>query len=118
MEKYNDLKYFDNDCIFCKIINGEIPSKKILENEYVIAFHDISPKASTHILVVTKPHIKDITEADGFLIEKCFLAIQEIAREFDLKNKGFRVVSNCGASVGQSVWHLHFHILSGKIKSF
>ena len=105
------------DCLFCKIIKGDIPSTKVYEDEFVYAFKDINPEAPVHILVVPKKHIKsinEIEEIDENLIGKIFLAIKKIAKEQGIAEKGYRVVSNCGKDAGQTVMHLHFHILGGK----
>lgn len=105
-----------NDCLFCKIINGEIPSSKVYEDEYVYAFNDINPMAPVHILVIPKVHIKnalDITAENSDIVAHIFEAISKISKEQKLE-KGFRVVSNCNEYAGQSVFHLHFHILGGK----
>ena len=103
-------------CLFCKIIAGEIPSTKVYEDETVYAFRDINPQAPTHVLVVPKAHIDDcngITAENSAVIAHIFEVIPQIARAEGLKN-GYRVVSNCGADAGQTVQHLHFHILGGK----
>ena len=103
-----------SDCIFCKIINGEIPSKKVYEDEYVFAFEDINPMAPVHILVIPKEHITsaaEITAENSFLIAKVFEAISIIAKQENLE-KGFRVVNNCGEDGGQTVGHIHFHLLA------
>ena len=103
------------DCIFCKIIKGEIPSSKVYENEYVYAFRDINPQAPVHILVVPKEHISsvdEITAENSAIVAKIFEAIPEIAKSENLSG-GYRVISNCGADACQSVKHLHFHILGG-----
>ena len=105
-----------SDCLFCKIIAGEIPSTKVYEDEKVLAFRDIAPQAPTHILVVPKEHIEDcngITAENSAIIAHIFEVIPQIAKAEGLKN-GYRVVSNCGADAGQTVQHLHFHILGGK----
>ncbi|MBQ6624946.1 MAG: histidine triad nucleotide-binding protein [Clostridia bacterium] len=105
-----------NDCLFCKIIKGEIPSSKVYEDEYVFAFNDIDPQAPTHILVIPKEHITsaaEIDESNSKVVSKIFEAIAKIAKENNFEN-GFRVVSNIGESAGQTVKHLHFHILSGR----
>lgn len=102
------------DCLFCKIIAGEIPSTKIYENEWVYAFADIDPKAPFHAIIVPKKHIvsaADITAENSGLIAKIFEAVAEIAREQNLE-KGFRVVNNCGEDGGQTVSHIHFHLLA------
>ncbi len=103
------------DCIFCKIVKGDIPSSKVYENEHVYAFRDINPQAPVHILVVPKEHISsvdEITAENSTLIAKIFEAIPEIAKSQNLSG-GYRVISNCGADACQSVKHLHFHILGG-----
>lgn len=104
-----------NDCIFCKIIKGEIPSSKAYENDMLIAFNDISPKAPTHILIVPKEHIASSAELYGRedISGAVFNAVAYLAKELNLKN-GFRVVTNCGHDGRQSVNHLHFHLLAGK----
>lgn len=105
-----------SDCLFCKIIAGDIPSTKVYEDETIYAFRDINPQAPTHILVVPKSHIADcseVTPENSGLVAHIFEVIPEIARAEGLKN-GYRVVSNCGANAGQTVQHLHFHILGGK----
>lgn len=105
----------DQNCIFCKIICGDIPSTKVYEDEYVLAFRDINPQAPVHIVVVPKEHIccaKAINEDNSYLVAKCFEAIAKTARAEGLDN-GFRVVNNCGEDGGQTVMHLHFHILGG-----
>lgn len=105
-----------NDCLFCKIIAGEIPSTKVYEDEYVYAFRDINPQAPVHILVLPKEHIScadEINADNSALVAKCFEAIAVIAAAEGLKN-GYRVVNNCGDDGGQTVKHLHFHVLGGK----
>ncbi len=104
------------DCIFCKIIAGEIPSTKVYEDELVFAFRDINPQAPTHILVIPKAHIAgvcDITPENSAVVAHIFEVIPGIAKAEGLEN-GYRVVSNCGKDAGQTVFHLHFHILGGK----
>ncbi len=105
-----------NDCIFCKIAAGEIPSQKVYEDETVFAFRDINPMAAVHILVIPKEHIAnvlDINESNSAVISHIFEVISKIAKDEKLE-KGFRVVSNCNEYAGQSVFHLHFHILGGE----
>ena len=105
-----------SNCLFCKIIAGSIPSNKVYEDELVYAFRDIAPQAPTHILVVPKAHIADcngITAENSAVVAHIFEVIPQIARAEGLE-KGYRVVSNCGANAGQTVQHLHFHILGGK----
>ena len=104
------------DCIFCKIVAGDIPSTKVYEDELVFAFRDINPQAPTHILVIPKAHIPSvdaITGENSNLVSHIFEVIPKIAAMEDLKD-GYRVVSNCGPHAGQTVLHLHFHILGGK----
>lgn len=105
-----------SDCIFCKIIAGEIPSTKVYEDEKVFAFRDINPQAPVHILVIPKEHIVSaaaVNADNSQLVARCFEAISKIAVQEKLDG-GFRVISNCGADAGQTVNHLHFHILAGK----
>ncbi len=105
-----------SDCLFCKIIAGEITSKKVYEDENIFAFRDINPQAPVHILVVPKTHVKcaeDINADNAYLVAKCFEAIAKIAKQEGLKD-GFRVINNCGEAAGQTVPHIHFHILAGK----
>ena len=104
------------DCLFCKIIAGVIPSTKVYEDELVLAFRDIAPQAPSHILVVPKTHIPSvdgITADNSAVVAHIFEVIPRIAQAEGLKD-GYRVVSNCGADAGQTVHHLHFHILGGK----
>ena len=104
------------NCIFCKIIAGAIPSTKVYEDETILAFRDIAPQAPTHILVVPKEHIEDcngINAENSAVIAHIFEVIPEIAKAEGLVN-GYRVASNTGADSGQTVPHLHFHILGGK----
>ena len=105
-----------SDCLFCKIIAGEIPSAKVYEDENVFAFRDIAPQAPTHILVVPREHIEsvaDLNADNSALAARCLEAAAAIARQEGLRG-GFRVVSNCGDDAGQTVKHLHFHILGGE----
>ena len=104
------------DCIFCRIVNGEIPSSKVYEDDTVLAFNDINPCAPVHILVIPKKHVESavaLTSDDDQLIAHIFEVIRIIAKEQDLDN-GFRLVSNIGEDGGQTVKHLHFHILGKK----
>ena len=105
-----------NDCLFCRIIAGEIPSTKVYEDETVFAFRDINPQAPTHIRVIPKAHISGcdgVTAENSSVVAHIFEVIPQIAKAEGLTN-GYRVVSNCGADAGQTVPHLHFHILGGK----
>ena len=104
------------NCLFCKIIAGAIPSSKVYEDDLVLAFRDIAPQAPTHILVIPKDHISGcngVTAENSAVVAHIFEVIPQIAREEGLEN-GYRVVSNCGDDAGQTVHHLHFHILGGR----
>lgn len=104
------------DCIFCKIIAGEIPSKKAYEDECMLAFHDINPQAPVHILVIPKTHIPSVDGIDAnncAVVAKIFETIPKIAKDAGLTN-GYRVITNCGDDACQTVKHLHFHIMGGK----
>src|SRR5574344_2355986 len=104
----------DEDCVFCKIVKGEIPSTKVYEYEDIISFNDINPIAPIHILLVPKKHILSIMELeDEKLLSHILKVIKQIAKEKGLDEKGFRVVTNIGEDGGQAVKHLHFHILGG-----
>ena len=105
-----------SDCLFCKIIAGSIPSTKVYEDDTVLAFRDIAPQAPTHVLVVPKCHLQDtndVTAENSAVIAHIFEVIPQIALAEGLTG-GYRVVTNCGADSGQTVPHLHFHILGGK----
>ena len=105
-----------SDCLFCKIIDRQIPSTAVYEDELIYAFRDINPQAPCHVLVVPKAHIADcddVTAENSAVIAHIFAVIPQIARQEGLA-KGDRVVSNCGDDAGQTVQHLHFHILGGK----
>ena len=107
----------DPNCIFCKIIDKKIPSKIVYEDELVIAFEDVNPQAPVHMLVVPKRHIReihDMTESDKDLIGHLFFAATKIAADKKLDAKGYRMVINNGAGAGQTVFHIHLHILSGR----
>lgn len=104
------------DCIFCKIVKGEIPSKRVFEDEFSLAFHDIEPKAPTHILVIPKKHVASLAEAgpaDEALLGRLLLTAAEIAREQQL-GRGYRVVISTGPEGGQTVDHLHLHVIGGR----
>ena len=104
-----------SDCLFCKIIAGSIPSAKVYEDETVFAFRDIAPQAPTHILVIPKQHlscVNDVTTENSAVVAHIFEVIPQIAKAEGLEG-GYRVVSNCGDDAGQTVHHLHFHILGG-----
>ena len=105
------------DCIFCKIVRGEIPSNKVYEDETVLAFHDISPQAGRHVLVVPKRHFDDLDAAERGMDDAAFAHLfrvaARVARELGLHQSGYRLASNCGAHACQTVPHLHLHILGG-----
>ncbi|MCE5187835.1 MAG: histidine triad nucleotide-binding protein [Eubacteriales bacterium] len=110
-----------SDCIFCKIVSGDIPSKKIYEDEQVIAFHDINPQAPVHILVVPKKHVSGVNElaaGDEALVGHVYGVIARLVRELGVAESGYRVVVNSGADGQQSVPHLHFHVLGGRLLSW
>ena len=105
-----------NDCLFCAIVAGEIPGTKVYEDSLCYAFRDINPQAPTHILVVPKEHIASVAEINddiALLAGRCLAACAKIAVQEGLTEGGYRIVSNCGDNAGQSVHHLHFHILGG-----
>ncbi len=105
------------DCVFCKIIKGEIPSEKVYEDEEILAFKDINPAAPIHILVIPKKHINsllDLKDEDFILIEKIQKVINNLAKQLKIEDEGFRVIVNCGKDAGQEVMHLHYHLLAGK----
>ena len=104
-----------DDCLFCKIIAGDIPSNKVYEDDYVFAFRDINPQAPVHILVTPKKHIccaRAVNADNSLHVAKCFEAIAKIAKDEGLDN-GYRVINNCGEDGGQTVMHLHFHLIGG-----
>lgn len=104
------------DCIFCKIINKDIPSKIVYEDEEILAFEDIAPQAPVHIVVIPKKHIEKITDIkkeDEAVIGKIYTVINKIAKEKEIAENGFRVIINCGENGGQEVKHIHFHLLGG-----
>ena len=104
------------DCLFCKIINGEIPSNKVYEDDQVFAFRDIAPQAPTHILIIPKQHIKsaaEIDESNSAVVAHIFEVAAKIAKQEGL-DEGLRIVNNCGDIAGQTVKHLHFHLMGGR----
>lgn len=106
----------EENCIFCKIIRGEIPSQKVYEDEWVYAFRDINPAAPTHILIVPKEHIASanaLEEKHEALVGHILVCARKIAEEQGFAEYGYRIVNNCGENAGQTVFHLHFHVLSG-----
>lgn len=104
------------DCLFCKIIKGEIPSSKVYEDDEILAFNDINPAAPIHILVIPKKHITSLAymkKEDEAIVGRIYGVINKIAEEQGFKENGYRVIVNCGKDAGQEVMHLHFHILAG-----
>ena len=105
------------DCLFCKIIAGEIPLKKVYEDDMILAFHDISPMAKVHVLVIPKKHIESangVTPDNSEYVRHIFEKLPEIAKTLGVAEDGYRVITNCGENAAQSVKHLHFHILGGE----
>ena len=106
----------EENCIFCKIIKGEIPSHKVYEDEEILAFNDINPAAPIHVLVIPKKHITSLAEmkdGDEKIVGKIYKIINVFAEQLGVKEKGYRVIVNCGKDGGQEVGHLHFHLLAG-----
>jgi histidine triad (HIT) family protein len=105
------------NCIFCRIVNKEIPAKIVYEDDKVLAFHDINPQAPYHILVIPKKHIStllELTEEDKDLIGHIYLVMNKLAQELGVAERGYRVVVNCNEEAGQTVFHVHFHFLAGR----
>ena len=105
------------DCTFCKIIKGEIPSEKVYEDEDILAFKDINPAAPIHILVIPKKHIAtlmEVSKEDSNIMSKILETIQKIAKQLGIEENGFRLIANCGPDSGQEVMHIHFHLLAGR----
>lgn len=106
-----------HDCIFCKIVAGQIPSNKVYEDEQVLAFHDIQPQAPVHVLVIPKRHfasVNDLSAGEGSMLSHAFAAIQQVARTAGIAESGYRVITNTGKDSGQVVHHLHFHVMGGR----
>lgn len=104
------------DCLFCRIIRGEIPSKKVHEDDHTFAFEDLNPQGPTHVLIIPKKHIVGLKEAspeEAEIVGRCHLAAAKIARERNIEN-GYRTVLNVGPGAGQSVFHLHVHLIGGR----
>jgi len=107
----------DPDCLFCKILDGDIPADIIYESDSAIAFRDVNPKAPVHVLIIPREHIatiNDLSAGDAAMVGSLFMAAKEIAAEEGLADDGYRVVMNCNAAAGQSVFHLHLHMLGGR----
>ena len=106
-----------DNCIFCKIINKEIPSTIVYEDDKVIAFNDVNPATPIHILVVPKKHrekVTDLKDEDYSIVSHIYEVINKIAKDQEFAEKGFRVITNCGEDSGQEVMHIHYHVLAGK----
>ena len=106
-----------NECLFCKMVSGVIPCDKVYENEYVLAFRDIDPKAPTHILIIPKKHIttlNEINENDQDLLGELLLTAKKIAKDEGIDTSGYRTVINCNSDGGQTVFHIHMHLLGGR----
>jgi histidine triad (HIT) family protein len=104
-------------CIFCRIAAGTAPANVVLADDDVVAFHDLTPRAPTHVLVIPRRHIASLAHAtaeEGDIIGKLMLAAAEVARRTGIADGGYRVVTNCGAEAGQSVFHIHLHVLGGR----
>ena len=107
----------ETDCLFCKIVNRELPADVVYEDEQLLAFNDISPQAPTHTLIIPKIHIatvNDLTEAQSGIIGKMILCAKTLADEKGIAESGYRLVMNCNAEGGQTVFHIHLHLLGGK----
>jgi len=105
-----------DNCIFCKIVKGEIPSTKVYEDEKVLAFKDINPVAPVHIIIIPKLHIanvNEITPENAYLLGDIHLAARKIAEDLGIAKEGYRLINNCGENAGQTVFHLHYHLIGG-----
>lgn len=111
-----------SDCIFCKIVEGALPSNKVFENDNIVAFHDINPEAPLHILIIPKKHIpsmNEVSDEDRALLGELLLTAPKIAKELGIAERGYRLANNCGPEGGQVVYHMHLHLLGGeKLGSF
>jgi histidine triad (HIT) family protein len=110
-----------DDCIFCRIVAGEIPARRVFEDDQVLAFHDLQPRAPTHVLLIPKRHIVSAAElgtGDAEMLGRLFAAAADVAREAGVAQGGYRIVTNVGDAAGQSVGHLHFHLLGGRSLSW
>lgn len=109
------------DCLFCKIIKGEIPSQKVYEDDLVYAFRDIEPQAPVHVLIIPKEHISsanELNEENSAIVGHVFAVAAKIAQSENIAKDGYRIVNNCGVNGGQTVGHLHFHMLGGRSLSW
>jgi len=110
-----------NNCLFCRIIAGEIPSRKVYEDDLAFAFHDINPQAPTHVLIIPKKHIASLDEAapdDQAMLGHLTLVASRLANQLGVAAEGYRTVINTGVGAGQSVWHIHVHMLGGRVMSW
>jgi len=106
-----------SDCLFCKILDGDIPCDRVYENDQVVAFRDVNPQAPTHILVIPRKHIptvNDLIDDDKKIVGEMLLAAQTIAKQEGIEESGYRLVMNCNEGAGQTVFHIHLHILGGR----
>lgn len=106
------------DCIFCRIVNKEIPASVVYEDEKVLAFNDIKPVAPVHVIIIPKAHIgsvNELTEENAGVLGDIHLAAKKIAAQLGIADKGFRLINNCGADAGQTVFHLHYHLVGGVV---
>lgn len=104
------------DCVFCKIINKQIPSSIVYEDERVLAFNDINPVAPVHVIIIPKLHISSVNELtaeNASVVADIFIAARKIALKLGISDKGYRIINNCGADAGQTVFHLHYHLIGG-----
>ena len=111
----------EQDCLFCKVLNGDIPADIVYESDSAIAFRDINPQAPTHVLVIPRKHvatINDLDEENQEIVGSLYLAAKDIARAEGLSDEGYRVVMNCNEGAGQSVFHIHLHLLGGRALSW
>lgn len=106
-----------SDCLFCKIMNGDISADKVFEDDRIFAFKDINPQAPVHVLIIPRKHIptvNELTEADDDMVGHIYRTAARLAQEFGISSDGYRIVTNCNAMAGQSVYHIHFHLLGGR----
>ncbi|MCK5262880.1 MAG: histidine triad nucleotide-binding protein [Gammaproteobacteria bacterium] len=106
-----------SDCLFCKILDGEIPCDRVYENDQVVAFRDVNPQAPTHVLVIPRKHIStvnDLTADDKNIVGEMMLAAKAVAKQDGIEESGYRMVMNCNEGAGQTVFHIHLHILGGR----
>ncbi len=104
-------------CLFCRVVEGEIPSKKVFEDDELVAFHDVNPQAPTHVLIIPRRHVatvNDLVAEDSALVGRMVLRAAAIARSLGVAERGYRLVVNCNAEAGQSVFHVHLHVLGGR----